>query len=78
MWVEREIFHPETGLLVQSLRENSRLADSGSMHWDLTAGKYRVYGLPNSQVDAPTANDIPLRSSTCTRNSEYLSNVKTV
>jgi hypothetical protein len=77
MWVEREIFHPETKLLLQTLREHSLCAINGSQVWELTAGKYRVYGLSDSQMDAPTMNHTPLRSSTCTRNSEYLSNVKT-
>jgi hypothetical protein len=50
IWVEREIFHPDTGLLVHTLHETSKLADNGNVVWELDAGKYRVYGLPDSHL----------------------------
>ena len=50
IWVEREISNLDTGLVVQTLHESSKLIDNGNVIWELGAGKYRVYGLPDSQM----------------------------
>lgn len=65
MWVEREIYDPSTSLLSVTMRENSRIGDTGLVVWELTAGKYRVYGLPQSQISRPTRSATPRQSSTC-------------
>jgi hypothetical protein len=31
IWVQREIFHPDTGLLVQTLHETSKLTDNDNV-----------------------------------------------
>jgi hypothetical protein len=48
IWVEREIFHPDTGLLVHTFHETSKVTDNGNVVWELGAGKYRVCGWPYS------------------------------
>jgi len=50
IWVEREIFDPDTGLVVQTLHETSKLTDNGNVKWEFGPGKYKVYGLPDSQI----------------------------
>jgi hypothetical protein len=45
IWVERDISHHDTRLVVQILHETSKLTDNDNVVWELTAGKYRVYGL---------------------------------
>jgi hypothetical protein len=54
IWVEREIYDPLTSLLSSTMRENPILADSGSSVWELAAGKYRVYGVPQSRPQVST------------------------
>ena len=54
IWVEREIFHPDTRLLVQTLHETSKLNNNGNVVWELSTGKYRVCGLPDSQMRLST------------------------
>ena len=54
IWVECEIFHPHTGLVVQTFHETSKLTDNGNVVWELGAGKYRVYGLLDSQIGVST------------------------
>jgi hypothetical protein len=44
IWVEREIFHPDTGLLVHTFHETSKVTDNGNVVWELGEGKYRVRG----------------------------------
>jgi hypothetical protein len=73
IWVEREIFHPDTGLLVQTLHETS----NGNVVWELGAGKYRVYGLPDSQMGVSTEILAPLRSSTAALSTPLVISVKT-
>ena len=50
IWVECEIFNPDTWLIVQTLHETSKLTDNGNKIWELGARKYRIYGLPESQI----------------------------
>jgi hypothetical protein len=73
IWVKREIFHPDTGLLVQTLHETS----NGNVVWELGAGKFRVYGLPHSQMGVSTENLVPLRSSTAALSTPPIISVKT-
>ena len=64
IWVEREIFHPDTGLLVHTFHETSKITDSGNVVWELGAGKYRVCGCHDSSTGVSTEILTPLRSST--------------
>ena len=54
IWVEREIYHPNTGLLFQTLHETFKLTHNGNVVWELGARTYRVYGLPNSHMGVST------------------------
>lgn len=54
VWVEREIYDPLTSLLSSTMRENPILADNDSSVWELSAGKYRVYGVPQSRPQVST------------------------
>jgi len=77
IWVEREIFDPDTGLVVQTLHENSKLTDNGNVIWELGPGKYRVYGLPDSHKGVSRENLTSLRSSTSSLTTPPLISVKT-
>ena len=76
IWVEREIFHLHIGLLVQTLHETSKLLDNGNIVWELSAGKYRVYGLPKFQIEVSNVA-IPCRSSISTLSTLPVLRVKT-
>jgi hypothetical protein len=39
IWVESEMFHLDTELLVQTLHETYKLTDNGNVVWELGAGK---------------------------------------
>jgi hypothetical protein len=60
IWVEREIFHPDTGLLVHIFHETSKVTDNGNIVWELGAGKYRVCGWPHYQMGVSTDILTPL------------------
>ena len=64
VWVEREVFHLDTRLLIKTLHETSKLTGNGNVVWELGAGKYRVYGLPDSQMGVSTKILASLRLST--------------
>ena len=64
IWVEREIFHPVTGLLVYTFHETSKVTDNGIVVWELAAGKYKVCGWSDSQLGVSKEILAPLRSST--------------
>jgi hypothetical protein len=66
IWVEREIYDPLTSLLSSTMRENPILADSGSSVWELPAGKYRVYGVPQYRPQISTEICTPPFSSAST------------
>jgi hypothetical protein len=68
VWVEREIHDPLTSLLSSTMRENPIPADNGSYVWDLPAGKYRVYGVPQSRPQVSTEIRTPPYSSASTFN----------
>jgi hypothetical protein len=63
IWVEHEIFHPDTGLLIHTLHDTSKLVDNGNVVWEFDAGKYRIYGLPDFQLGVSPEIFTPLRSS---------------
>ena len=63
VWVDREIFDPDTGLFVRSFHESSKVTDNGNV-WELCAGKYRAVGWPASQMGVSTELHAPLQSST--------------
>ena len=44
IWVERDIFDPDTKLFVHTFHETSKVTDNGNVVWELGAGKYRVCG----------------------------------
>ena len=68
IWVEREIYDNATSFLSLTMREHSRVADNGSPVWVLSAGKYRVYGLPDScsnvstEICTPPVAQLSMRS----------------
>jgi hypothetical protein len=77
IWVEREIFHPDTGLLVHTFHETSKVSDNGIVVWELAAGKYRVSGWSDSQIRVSTEILTPLRSSIAAFSTPPLRSVKT-
>jgi hypothetical protein len=77
IWVEREIYHPVTGLLVHTFHETSKVTDNGNVVWELAAGKYRVCGWSDSEMGASTEILTPLRSSTAAFSTPPLISVKT-
>ena len=54
IWVERKIYDPLTYLLSLTMREKPILIDNGSSVWKFAAGKYKVYGLPESRPHPET------------------------
>ena len=74
--IEREIYDPVTLLVTITIPESSKIAENGSTMWELGAGKYRVYGLIESQMGGSTQILTPLRSSTSTLNTPLLARVK--
>jgi len=60
IWVEREIFQPDTGLLIHTFHETSKVSDNDIVVWELAAGKYRVCGCPDSQIGGSTEILAPL------------------
>jgi hypothetical protein len=77
IWVEREIYHHDTGLLVHTFHETSKVTDNGNVVWELGAGKYRVCGWPYSQMGVSTEILPPLRSSTVAFSTPPVISVKT-
>jgi hypothetical protein len=77
IWVEREIFHPDTGLLIHTFHEASKVYDNGIVVWELAAGKYRVCGWLDSQIGVSTEILTPLRSSTAAFSTHPVISVKT-
>jgi hypothetical protein len=77
IWVEREIFHPDNGLLVHTFHETSKVTDNGNVVWEFGAGKYRVCGWPDSQLGVSTETLAPLRSSTADFSTPPVISVKT-
>jgi hypothetical protein len=68
IWVEREIYDIDTSLLSLTMHEIPIVADNGSSMWELGAGKYRVYGLPDFSTNASTEFRTPPHSSASTFN----------
>jgi len=77
IWVEREIFDPDTGLVVQTLHETSKQTDNGNVIWELGPRKYRVYGLPDSQRGVSREILTSLQSSTSSLSTPPVISVKT-
>jgi hypothetical protein len=77
IWVEREIFHPDIGLLVHTFHETSKVTDNGIVVWELAARRYRVCGWPDSHLGESTKILAPLRSSTADFSTSPVINVKT-
>ena len=75
LWVESEVFNPITSLLSHSMPESSICSDNLCV-WNLLPGKYRVYGLSESQFAASTQFHTPRRSSLCTITAPYPVKVK--
>ena len=76
LWVEREVFHPMTSMLIHTMPESSIRSDNSFCAWNLLPGKYRVYGLSESQFAASTQLRTPRRSSLCTMTAPYRVRVK--
>ena len=76
IWVDREIFN-DTGLLVHTFHEPSKVADNGNVVWELGAGKYRIWGWPDSRMGLSTKILAPLRSSTAAFSTPLVISVKT-
>ena len=68
IWVEHEIHDSATYLLSLTMRENSRVANNGSSVWELCAGKYMVYMLPDSCTHVSREIRTPPHSSSSTLN----------
>ena len=66
LWVERKVFHPMTSMLTYTMLEFSIRSGNSFCAWNLLPGKYRVYGLSESQFAASTELRTPRRSSLCT------------
>jgi hypothetical protein len=77
IWVEREIFHPDTGLLIHTFHETSKVTDNGIVVWELAAGNYRVCGWSDSQLGVSREILAPLRSFTVAFSTPPLISVKT-
>ena len=77
IWVDREIFNPDIGLLVHTFHEFSKLNDNGNVVWELGAGKHRVWGWPDSRMGVSTEILYPLRSSTAVFSTPPVISVKT-
>ena len=75
--VKRKIYDIVTALFVQSLHETSKLTDNGNVAWEFSACRYRVYGLPNSQIGVAPEILTPLGSSTSALITPPVINVKT-
>jgi hypothetical protein len=76
IWVEREIYHPVTRLLVHTFHDTSKVHANGNVVWELGAGKYRVCGFPDSDMGVSTEILAPLRSSTAAFSTPPLTSVK--
>ena len=76
IWVEREFYDNATSLLSLTMRVNSRVADNGSLVWELCAGKYQVYGLPDFSTHVSTEIRTPPHSSSSTLKSPPVIKVK--
>ena len=64
IWLERELFHLDTRLFVQTLHETSKLIDNGNVVWEIGARKYKVYGLLDSQMEVSNIL-YPIRCASC-------------
>ena len=76
LWVECEVFNPMTSMLTHTMPESSICSDHSFCTWILLPGKYRVYGLSESQFVASTQLRTPRRSSLCTMAGPYPVKVK--
>ena len=74
--IEHEIYDPATSLVFVTIPESSKVTESGSIVWELGAGKYRVYGLSESQMGGSIEVLTPLWSTTSTLNIPLLAKVK--
>ena len=74
--IEREIYDPLTSLVAVTVPKSSKVAENGSIVWELGTGKYKVYGLTESQMGGSTQILTPLRSSTFTLNTPLLARMK--
>ena len=73
--VEEEIFDDLTSELSHTVGQLSISDESNCRSWRLAPGRYRVYGLTDSQMAASTEILTPRRSSTCTVQNPLPSNV---
>jgi hypothetical protein len=64
--VEEEICDELTGEITHTLGQVSFVDERDCKMWSLTPGRFRVYGLTDSQMAASTEILTPRRSSTCT------------
>ena len=76
LWVEREVFNPMTSMLTHTMLESSVCSDHSFCAWILLPGKYRVYGLSESQFVASIQLRTPRCSSLCTMAGPYPVKVK--
>ena len=74
--IEREIYDLVTLLVTVTILESSKVAENGFIVWELSVGKYRMYGLSESQMGGSTQILTSLRSSTSTLNTPLLARVK--
>ena len=74
--IEWEIYNLVTSLVTVTILESSKVAENGSIVWELGAGKYKVYGLTESQMGGSTQILTPFLSSTSILNTFLLARVK--
>ena len=74
--IKRQIYDLLTSLVTNSIPESSKIAENGSTVWELGTGKYRVYGLTESQLGGLTQILTPLQLSTSTLHTPLLARVK--
>ena len=76
LWVERKVFNHIMLLLTHTMPKSSICSDNSLCVWNLLPGKYKVYGLSESQFVAFTQLRTPRRSSLCTMTTPYPVRVK--
>jgi hypothetical protein len=65
MFIDEEVYDAQSRELIHTIGK-SPVCDGASKHWLLNAGKYRVYGVNDSVMEASTKLVTPHRSSTGT------------
>ena len=76
LWLERDVLDPITNEVQHAMVVNTITDGDGREIYRLVPGKYKVYGLTNSVMEASTVLLTPRESSTCTLSTPRLVPVK--